>query len=108
MSWDSHCCKDNFEQQCFCAAHPNFRELNFGSSSDFDAVQEHFETSFSWAARLSQHMGAAYFDERRTIESRGAGAHTRTATRAVVGCVTPRYHDCVTFAQTELARLGLV
>ena len=108
VSWDSHCCKDNFEQQRFCTANPNFRELNFGSSPGFDAVQEHFETSFSWAARLSQHMGAEYFNERRTTESLGARTHTRTATRAVVGCVTPRYHDCVTFAQSELARLGLV
>ena len=108
VSWDSHCCRDSLEQQRFCTAYPNFSSLTFGASADFGAVQEHFDTTFSWAARLSQYMGAEFFDERRTVEQLGARTHTRTSTRAVVGCVTPRYHDCVAFAQSELARLGLV
>ena len=33
----------------------------------------------SWDVRLSQHMGAEYFDERRTDGSVGARTHTRTA-----------------------------
>ena len=52
-------------------------------------------------------MGNEYFEQRRTVERLGARTHTRTDTRAVVGGVTPRYHDCVTFAQSELARLGI-
>ena len=52
-------------------------------------------------------MGNEYFEQRRTVGRLGARTHTRTDTRAVVGGVTPRYHDCVTFAQSELARLGI-
>ena len=96
------------EEQRFCTANPNFGNLDFQPSPAFGSVQEHFNTSFSWAARLSQHMGPGYFEERRTVELLGARTHTRTGTRSVVGCLTPRYHDCVAFAQSELARLKLV
>ena len=108
LAWDAHCSRDSVEQQRFCTANPNFCNPDFEPSSAFGSVQEHFNTSFSWAARLSQHMGPGYFEERRTVELLGARTHTRTGTRSVVGCVTPRYHDCVAFAQSELARLKLV
>ena len=78
------------EQQRFYTANPNFGGPDFQPSSAFGSVQEHFNTSFSWAARLSQHMGADYFEQRRTVELLGARTHTRTDTRSVVGRVTPR------------------
>ena len=53
-------------------------------------------------------MGADYFGQRRTVERLGARTHTRTDTRSVVGGFIPRYHDCVMFAQSELARLDLL
>ena len=51
-------------------------------------------------------MGADYFGERRLVEAFGARTLTRIVTRAVVGCVTLRYHDCVVFAQSELVRFS--
>ena len=53
-------------------------------------------------------MCAESFRKRRTVERLGARTHTRTDTRSVVGGVIPRYHDCVTFAQSELARRDLL
>ena len=108
LSWDAHCSRDSVEQQRFLAANPNFGDVDFKPSPGFDVVHEHFNTSFSWAARLSQHMCADYFEQRRTVELSRARTHTRTGTRSIVGCVTPRYHDCVAFAQSELARLNIM
>ena len=108
LSWDAHCSRDSVEQQRFWAANPNFGDVDFKPSPGFDVVQEHFNTSFSWAARLSQHMGADYFEQRRTVELLRARTHTRTGTRSVVGCVTPRYHDWVAFSQNEVAHLNIM
>ena len=92
LSWDAHCSRDSVEQQRFCTANHVVGAPDFRLSPA--------RTCFSWAARLSQHMGNEYFEQRRTVERLGARTHTRTDTRAVVGGVTPRYHDCVTFAQS--------
>ena len=108
LSWDAHCSRDSVEQQRFCSAYPNFGDPDFRPSPVFGESQEHFSTCFSWAARLSQHMGADYFGQRRTVERLGARTHTRTDTRSVVGGVIPRYHDCVMFAHSELARRDLL
>ena len=107
LSWDAHRSRDSMEQQRSCTANHYVGAPDFRPSSALGVPQEQFSTCFNWVARLSQHMGNEYFEQRRTVERLGARTHTRTDTRAVVGGFTPRYHVCVTFAQSELARLGI-
>ena len=94
LSWDAHCSRDSVVPQLFCTAEHVVGAPDFRLSPALGVPQEQFSTCFSWAARLSQHMGNEYFEQRRTVERLGARTHTRTDTRAVVVGVTPRYHDC--------------
>ena len=85
------------------------QEVSFSCNASFGAAQ-HFTTSFSWAAKLTRHMNAEFFNARRVTENRGGlfGAlHTRTSTRTVTGHIVQRYHDSVAFARECLRDRGV-
>ena len=123
VAWDDHCARDFSEQERYFSG-PEFsrfveRSLNihdglrnepseaqsgFGLSSG--EAEFTYKTSFSWAARLSRHLDAEYFNSVRVLECRSQypvlRTHTRTSTRRARGRVFPRYHDGVAFCKETL------
>ena len=123
VAWDSHCDRDCLEQERYLSGLSFCRFLKrsqdtfelgrmdssealsgFGHASD-EVVLE-YKTSFSWAARLTRHLDADFFDKVRVTESRSTypvlRTRTRTCTRRARGHVRLRYHDCVAFCKTTL------
>ena len=109
VSWDEHVERDFGEQARF---YSNFDKNDLGMSHCFDGSgldgtysEPTYATSFSWAALLSRHLPASYFESVRRTESRAgpiARTCTRTSTRQVHGRVLVRYHDGVTFSKSVL------
>ena len=109
VSWDEHAERDFGEQARF---YSTFDKNDLGASLCFDRSgldgsnsEPVYATSFSWAALLSRHLPASYFERVRTTESRAGPicrTCTRTRTRQVRGHVLVRYHDRVTYSKSVL------
>ena len=112
VAWDSHCDRDFLEQERYFSGTNFLRFLERSQNvlerrpNDSSEAQLEYMTSFSWAARLTRHLDADFFDSVRVTECRSTypvlRTHTRTSTRRARGHVGLRYHDCVAFCKATL------
>ena len=107
LSWDQHLQRDFEDQQRFLEVHPQ-NDVRLGlqvSVWQLANTQHIFQTSFSWAAALSRHRGASWFQNVRTFFRNGFRTASRTNTRSARGYVQCRWHDVVSSCRENRALL---
>ena len=103
LSWDEHLQRDFEDQQRFLEAHPQTDiRLSLQASVWHLAETRHiFQSSFSWAAPLSRHRTASWFQDVRTFFRNGFRVASRTNTRSARGYVNCRWHDVVSLCRED-------
>ena len=106
LAWDAHLARDNQEQERFYGAFQN-QDSDLGCEH-YPSHELIYQTSFSWAARLSRFMDKSFFDKVRETERRNifGAVLTRTNTRCIRSHVSVRWHDSVDFCTRVEAANG--